>query len=223
MAVIKKHDFVEIEYTGRIKENNAIFDTTQEKVAKENELYDKDADYSPAIICIGEHNILKALDEEMIGKETGKEYAFEVSADNAFGRKDAKLIQLIPTNKFRQQNIQPIPGLQLNIDGVFGVVKTVSGGRCLVDFNHPLAGKDLIYNVKINRVVDDNKEKIQSLLKIHLQIKDVEIELKENSETIKLKHDLPKKTQEEFKKIVERTVPTIKNITFTIAEEKKEG
>ncbi len=219
MAIIKKHDFVEIEYTGRIKEDSTMFDTTEEKVAKENNVYDKNADYSPVIVCIGENNLLKYLEEQLIGKETGNEYTFEISSENAFGRKDAKLIQLIPTSKFRQQNIQPVPGLQLNIDGVFGVVKTVSGGRCLVDFNHPLAGKDLVYNVKINRVVDDNKEKLNSLLKMHLNIKDSEIEFNEEAVNIKLKQSIPKKAQEEFKKIVERTVPYIKMVDFTIPEE----
>ena len=221
MPAIKKHDFVEIEYTGSIKGDGAVFDTTEEKVARENGLYDKNADYSPATICIGEHNILKALDEHMVGKETGKEYKFEVSSENAFGRKDAKLIQLIPASKFRQQNIQPIPGLQLNIDGVFGIVKTVSGGRCLVDFNHPLAGKDLVYNVKINRIVDDSKEKLNSLLKIHLNIKDAEIEAQEGNFNIKSKNKIPKEAQEEFKKIVERAVPSIKNIILTIPNENK--
>ena len=220
MAVIKKHDFVEIEYTGRIKEDSTIFDTTQEKVARENGLYDKNADYSPAVICVGENHVLKVLEYQMIGKETGKEYTFELSSSNAFGRKDAKLIQLIPTSKFRQQDIQPIPGLQLNIDGVFGVVKTVSGGRCLVDFNHPLAGKDLTYNVRINKIVDDNKQKLNSLLKMHLNIKDAEIEVKEDGTDIKSKQKIPKQVQEEFKKIVERTVPTIKKIDFTIPEDK---
>lgn len=221
MTMIKKHDFVEIEYTGRIKEDNTIFDTTEENVARENDLYDKNADYYPAIICVGENNILKGLEEQMVGKETGKEYTFDVNSGDAFGRKDAKLIQLIPTSKFRQQNIQPVPGLQLNIDGVFGVIKTVSGGRCLVDFNHPLAGKDLTYNVKIKRVVDDNKERLNSLLKMHLHIKDAEIELKEESAEIKLKHNIPKQAQEEFKKIVDRTIPSIKNVNFTILEERK--
>ncbi|MBS3104633.1 peptidylprolyl isomerase [Candidatus Woesearchaeota archaeon] len=255
MAVIKKHDFVEIEYTGRIKEDNSIFDTTEEKVAKENGVYNKNEDYIPVVICIGENNILKNLEEQMIDKETGKEYTFEISSNNAFGKKDAKMIQLIPANKFRQQNIQPIPGLQLNIDGVFGVVKTVSGGRCLVDFNHPLASKDLVYHVKINRVVEDNKEKIKSLLKMHLRIKDAEIELKEESNAselgderarelnansrsreqvelshsttrsqltadIKTKQKLPEEAQKEFKKIAERTIPGIKNINFTISQEK---
>ena len=220
MAAIKKHDFVEIEYTGRIKEDGTIFDTTEEKVANENHLHDKDADYSPAVVCVGEGNILQGLEEQMIGKEAGKEYVFEVKSDNAFGRKNAKLIQLIPTNKFRQQNIQPIPGLQLNIDGVFGIVKTVRGGRCLVDFNHPLAGKDLIYNVKINRIVDDAKEKLNSLLKMHLHIKDAEIEVKEESVDIKLKQKLPKDAQEEFRKIAGKTVPGIKNISFAAIENK---
>ena len=127
---------------------------------------------------------------------------------------------MVPTSKFRQQNIQPVPGLQLNIDGVFGIVKTVSGGRCLVDFNHPLAGKDLIYNVKIKRVVEDDKEKIKSLLKMHLHVRDAEIELKDGSAYVILKESLPKHAQEEFKKIAERTVPGIKNVSFTIPQEK---
>ena len=221
MAIIKNHDFVEIEYTGRIKEDNAIFDTTQENVAKENGVYNKNEDYMPVVICIGENNVLKNLEEQMIGKETGKEYTFEISSGNAFGKKDAKMIQLIPAGKFRQQNIHPVPGLQLNIDGVFGVVKTVSGGRCLVDFNHPLAGKDLVYHVKINRVVEDTKEKVKSLLKMHLRVKDAEIELKESSADIRLKENIPKQAQEEFKKIAERTIPDIKNVVFTIPEGKK--
>ena len=220
MSIVKKHDFVEIAYTGRIKEDGTIFDTTEEKIARENGLYDKNADYSPAVICVGENNMLKALEEQIIGKETGNEYTFEISSGNAFGKKDGKLIQLIPTSKFRQQNIQPIPGLQLNIDGVFGVVKTVSGGRCLVDFNHPLAGKDLVYNIKINRIVEHDKEKLQSLLKMHLHAKDAEIEMKESSAYINLKKSVPRQAQDELKKIAERAVPGIKNINFTIPQEK---
>ena len=221
MTIIKKHDFVEIEYTGRIKEDGTIFDTTDEKAAKESGMYDKNADYSPIVICIGENRLLKALEEQIAGKETGKEYTFEISPENAFGKKDAKLIQLIPTSKFRQQNIQPMPGLQLNIDGIFGVVKTVSGGRCLVDFNHPLAGKDIVYNARIIRIIEDGKEKLNSLLKMNFNIKDAEIEINEGSAVIKSKHNVPKNAQEELKRIAERTIPGIKTLDFTIIEEKK--
>ena len=221
MPIIKKHDFVEIEYTGRIKEDNSIFDTTQENVARESGVYDKDSDYRPLVICVGENHILKALEENLVGKETEKEYAFDINAENAFGKKDAKLIQLIPLSKFKQQNIQPFPGLHLNIDGVFGIVKTVSGGRCLVDFNHPLAGKDLLYNVKINKIVEGAKEKINSLLKTHLQVKDAEIDLKEDAVEIKIKEKISDEADAEFKKAISKTVPNIKNVSFTILQEKK--
>ena len=214
MATIKKHDFVEIEYTARTKEDNAVFDTTQEEVAKQEGVYNKNNDYSPLVISLGENTILKALDEQLIGKETGEEYTFEISAENAFGRKDARLLQMIPLSKFRQQNIQPVPGLQLNIDGVFGIVKTVSGGRCYVDFNNPLSGRDLVYNVKVKRIVEDDKEKLSSLLKLHLPIKDAEVEIKDGSAVIKSKSEIPKEAQEEFRKIVGRTIPTIKGIEF---------
>lgn len=219
MATVKKNDFVEIEYTGRLKEDNSVFDTTEEKAARENDIFDKDADYSPLVICIGENNILKGLEEQIVGKETGKEYKLEISHENAFGKKDARLIQLVPTSRFRQQNIQPVPGLQLNIDGVFGVVKTVSGGRCLVDFNHPLAGKDLVYEVKIKKIVDGNREKLDALLKTHLHIRDAEIELKEESASINIKHKIPPQVQEDFKKSVERAIPGIKNVSFAAAKE----
>ena len=220
MSIIKKHDFVEIEYTGIIKEDNKVFDTTEEKVAKENEIYDKNADYSPIIICIGENNILRGIEDEIIGKESGKEYKFELSANNAFGKKDARLIQLIPINKFQQQNIQPIPGLQLNIDGIFGVVKTVSGGRCLVDFNHPLAGKDLVYSVKINRIVEDVKEKFRSLLNSCLNIKAAEIEIKDEGVSVSLKNkksSIPNQALEEFKENAGRIIPSIKKIEFAVS------
>lgn len=221
MAAVKSHDFVEVEYTGRIKEDNTIFDTTEEKVAKENGVYSKNADYEPAVICVGESNVLKNLEEQMIGKEAGKEYTFEIASEDAFGRKNAKLIQLIPTSKFRQQNIQPMPGLKLNIDGMFGIVKTVSGGRCMVDFNHPLAGKELVYNVSIKRIVEDDSEKLKSLLKMHLQLKDARVDVKEGAAAIQTKKSIPKEAQEEFKKIAGRTIPSIKSIVFTIPEEKK--
>ena len=200
MAIVKNHDFVEIEYTGRVKEDNSVFDTQS------------------TVICVGENNLLKSLEEQLIGRETGKKYSFEINSEQAYGRKDARLLQLIPMNKFREQKIQPVPGLQLNIDGVFGVVKTVSGGRCYVDFNHPLAGKNLAYEVNLIRIVDDGAEKISSLLNFQLGIKDAKIELKDGSAAISSKNEIPKEAQEEFKKIAERAIPGIKAIEFIKAK-----
>ena len=218
MPTVKHHDFVEIDYTGRIKENNSIFDTTQEDVAKKERVHNKNTHYHPAVICIGEGMMMKSVEDYIVGKEIGKNYKIEVTAENAFGKKDARMLQMIPLNKFRQQNIQPVVGLQLNIDGMFGTVRTVSGGRCYVDFNHPLAGKDLVYEVKVNKVIEDDREKLKSLLDSHFHLHDAQIELKDGVASVSSKHEIPKEAAEEIKIIVKKMIPGIKDIEFAAEE-----
>ena len=222
METISKKDFVEIEYTGRIKENNLVFDTTSEKVAKENKL-NANSNYGPVIICIGEQQILSGLDKHIEGRESGKEYEIEIKPEDAFGRKDPKLIQLMPTAKFKQQKIQPMPGLQLNIDGVVGTIKTVSGGRTLIDFNHPLAGKELLYNVKINRKVTDENEKLLGYLKLTLGSKgsnDIKTEIIEGKAKITLKSKIPKEIQEMLNGKITSLIPAIKSAEFAVEDKK---
>jgi len=161
--------FIEIKYTGRIKDGE-VFDTTDKKVAEENNIYNPKTRYGPAIVCLGEQHLIKGLDEALKDKKEGK-YTIEVDAENGFGKRDAKLIQLIPTQKLKENNIRPFPGLQLNVDGQIATVKSVSGGRCMVDFNHPLSGKDLIYEVEILRDVEDDVEKVKSILEIEAKLK----------------------------------------------------
>lgn len=217
MAQIKKRDFIEIEYTGKVKEDNFVFDTTDEKTAKENNIYSDKMEYGPVVICVGEGNVLQGLDKKIEGKEPGS-YELELTPEESFGKKSAKFVQLIPTSRFRKQNIQPQPGLQINVDGMMGVVKTVTGGRTIVDFNHPLSGKELIYNIKINRIVKDNKEKINAVLKLGIGLKDAEVTMNEGEANIKLKQKLPKEVQEQLtKKIKELT--GIKKIQFSSEKE----
>jgi len=220
--MIKEKDFIELEYTGKLKEKNIIFDTTDEQTAKDNNLFDEKAEYKPIVICVGQQQIIKGLDKALIGKEPNKEYTIEVKPEEAYGKKNAKLIQLISTSKFQKQNIQPMPGLQVNIDGMLGIIKTVSGGRTLVDFNHPLAGKDLIYTIKINKVITDEKEKINSILKINLGIKEADIKVENNKATIKTKHEIPQQLKEELKKKLKELLPKIEEITILKSEKKGE-
>ncbi len=219
MEPIKKKDFVEIEYTGKLKEENVIFDTTDEKLAKENKLHGHD--YGPIIICVGEEQLLKGLDKNIEGKEIGKEYSIEMQPEDAFGKKNAKLIQLIPTNKFKQQKIHPMPGMQLNIDGMIGTIKTVSGGRTLVDFNHPLAGKEIYYKIKINKKITDDKEKLSSYLKLSLGTKDFKAEIIDSNAKINLKNEIPEEAKERLTKKITELIPGVKKAEFTIGEDSK--
>jgi len=160
---IEKGQFIELDYTGKL-EDGTVFDTTSKAVAEKAGLNPK-AQYKPAIICIGEAQLLPGLDEFLLSKGLGK-HTCELPAEKAFGKKDAKLLKLIPLSKFKKAKIEPFPGLEVNIDNHYGIVRSVSGGRVTVDFNHPLAGKDLTYDLDAKRVVEDKAEQVAALLEM---------------------------------------------------------
>jgi len=216
--MVKKGDFLEIEYTGIMKEEGIVFDTTDLEVAKANELYNEKANYDPIIICLGQGHLLKGLEEELEGKEIGKDLTIELSPEKAFGKKDVKFIKMIPYSVFRKQQIEPQPGMQVNVDGAIGMVKTAAGGRCLVDFNHPLSGREVIYKVKINKIITDDKEKIKSVLALSLNL-ETDIEIKENNAKIKIKKEIPKEIQENVIKNLKELIPSVKTFDFVIEKE----
>lgn len=216
---IKEGDFIEVDYTGKLKENKAIFDTTDEKLAKEANIHSENIAYGPVIICVGKGQILKGLEKKFIGKKQGK-FSTDLTPEEGFGKKDASLIQLIPQKKFVENKIQPMMGLQVNIDGALGIVRRVGGGRILVDFNHPLSGREVIYDVDIKRIVTDKKEQIQGLLSILMKVKPVDIKIEKDEAVIELKQELPKNVQEHMAKEFCDMVK-LKKITFKKAEEKK--
>ena len=165
MEKLAKNDFVEIEYTGKIKENNSIFDTNIPEEAKKLEL---DIKTRPYTICVGQNMILKAIDEFLLGKETSKQYTLNLPPEKAFGLRDRKLIKIMPISVFAKQNINPHQGMVFSFDNLLGKISSVSGGRVIVDFNNPIAGKDVVYEIRIKRKVIDEKEKVKSLLSAFL-------------------------------------------------------
>jgi len=216
--MLQKNDFIEVSYTG--KEGDFIFDTTEEGVAKEAGIHNPKAQYKPITICIGQGQILPGIDEELVGKEVGKEYTFNVPAEKAFGKKDAKLVQLVPTNKFKQAKITPQPGLQVDIDGQRGIIKTVSGGRTLVDFNHPLSGKDVEYNLKIVSKIDDVEKKVSSVVSAMLQMPAAKATVKDGKATVEVPFDIVKEVADMFGKKVMEVIPEVKE--FELVNPKKD-
>lgn len=173
---IKIKDFIEIDFTART-ESGVVFDTTIEADAKKANL--PEGDYKPIQICIGEGHILKGLDTNLEGKEIGKEYEFSLEPENAFGKRDPKLIRIIPIKIFREKDVHPYPGLSLAIDDMVATIRAVSGGRVITDFNHPLAGKKLIYKVIIRKKLENNEDKIKVLLQKYLRTDKFSIKEKE--------------------------------------------
>ena len=140
---IKKGDFVEIDYMGKLKETGDVFDVTSAEVAKQHKIYNPKAHYHSQIICVGEKQVVSGLDAALVNKEEKKTFTVELSPEIAFGKKDPKLMQLVPLQTFHKQQINPFPGLQLNLNGTLGTVRSVSGGRGVVDFYPSLPCRNL--------------------------------------------------------------------------------
>ncbi len=212
--MIKENDFVQIEYTGKVKDSNEVFDTTIEKVAKDEGIHNPAIPYGQYIICVGAGQILEGLEEELVGKEVGKDYTIKLAPEKAFGKKDGKLLKLIPTMQFKKQNVDPQPGMMLEIDGAVGTVRNVSGGRTIVDFNHPLSGKDIVYEVKIEKKIEDTAEKVKSALMLLLNTKEITVGVEGKKATITTKEEVPKELVEIATERVKKLVAEVEEMEF---------
>jgi len=158
---ISKGDFIEIEFTGKIKDTGEVFDTTYKKIAEDAGL--KIKEIKPFTFAVGHHMLPKGFDDDFEGKDVGKSYTLDLKPEKAFGKRDKSLIKMIPTKLFHEQKINPYRGLQLNLDGQIVRVLSSSGGRTMVDFNNPLAGKEIIYDYTITKEIKDDMEKVNAL------------------------------------------------------------
>ncbi|WP_461864315.1 FKBP-type peptidyl-prolyl cis-trans isomerase [Thermococcus sp.] len=170
---IKKGDVIRLQYTGKIKETGEIFDTTFEEVAKDAGIYSEKGIYGPVPIAVGAGHVIKGLDEQLEGLEVGKKYEIAVPPEKGFGRRDPRLIKTFTLGQFRRQGLYPFPGMDVEVttEGgkkLKGRVLSVSSGRVRVDFNHPYAGKTLIYEVEILEKIDDPIEKVKGLIELRI-------------------------------------------------------
>ncbi len=190
--VIEFHDFIELDYTGSMADGT-VFDTTSKEIAEKHHLAQENQSFSPVKICVGEKQLLPGLEEQLVGKETGKEYIVRLPPEKAFGKRDVRMLRVIPLATFMEHKTEPHPGMQVNVDGKLGIVSSISGGRVIVNFNHPLAGKDVSYTFTILRIITDLEEKIVSYLQRTLQFpeKSVTVSLSEGKAAVELPMALP--------------------------------
>lgn len=171
---VKKEDFVLIDFTGVVKETNEVFDTTIEKVAKEAGIHKEGAAYEPRLAVVGRGWVLKGMDERLIGLKVGKETKFTLNPEEGFGPRDPKKIEVVPYRLLRAEKIVPQPGITVKFRGKDAIIRSVSGGRVTLDYNPPLAGKNIIYDVEVKRILKNDTEKMAAL--IHRWFPSVEAE-----------------------------------------------
>ena len=169
---LQKGDFILIDYVARVKETNEVFDTTIEETAKNERLYKEGEIYEPKLVVVGEGWVLKALDESLTTAEVGKKSSVEIPPDKAFGARDSEKVKRVSLRHLTAKGITPSLGMRVEYNGKMATVRTLGAGRVLLDFNPPLAGKTLIYEMTVQKKLRTVKQKIAAL--IHRRIQAIE-------------------------------------------------
>ncbi len=105
----------------------------------------------PAQFVVGDGNLPEGFERVLIGLEPGDDGQFEIEPEDAFGAHRQENIQWMPEGRFDGMDLEP--GLIVSFaqaEGELpGVVQRIENGKVCVDFNHPLAGKRLIFDVSV--------------------------------------------------------------------------
>ena len=143
MAQAKSGDTVEVHYTGKL-DDGTVFDTS--------------ADREPLQFTIGEGEVIPGFEEGIVGMEAGEMKTINVPADKAYGSRRDQMVIQVDRNEF-PPDLDPQVGDQLQLmqpngQSIIVEVADVSDSVVTLDANHPLAGKDLVFDVQLVDVVD---------------------------------------------------------------------
>jgi FKBP-type peptidyl-prolyl cis-trans isomerase SlyD len=182
---LQKKDFVEIEFTARVKDTQEVFDSN---IKNDLEKSDLNVDAQPFVFALGEGMFLQGVEDSLIGKNLGQQ-KIDLEPEQAFGKRDSKLVKIIPMKVFHQQQINPVQGAMFNFDGKIAKILSVSGGRVIVDFNNPIAGKAVSYDINVLRKVEDLNEKVKSFINFLFK-RDMNFEIKEKKLILEIEKEL---------------------------------
>lgn len=117
----------------------------------------------PLAILMGAGNIIPGLEKALEGKVAGDQFQVTVPADEAYGQRNEQLVQRIP-KKYLPQNVTLRPGQSVVLNTQQGprMVTIVKIGLSVVDvdLNHPMAGKDLLFDIEVVEVRPASEEEL---------------------------------------------------------------
>ena len=117
----------------------------------------------PLAILIGHGNIIPGLEKAMDGRAAGDSFSTDVPAVEAYGEKREGLTQRVPKKHFGAQRLEP--GMQVVLNTNFGpravTIEKVGMSVVDVDLNHPMAGKDLHFDIEIVEVREASAEELE--------------------------------------------------------------
>lgn len=142
MAQAKRGDQVKVHYTGKLADG---------------QIFDSSAGNEPLEFTIGEGNLIAGFEEAVVGMSPGESKSAEILADQAYGPRRQDLVMVVE----RQQippSMHPEVGQLLELrhgddERLAVMVTDVSTATVTLDANHPLAGKNLTFDINLVEIV----------------------------------------------------------------------
>ncbi len=214
---MKDGDFITIEFTGKTKDNGEVFDTTNGETAITSGMYNPNANYGSVPIIVGAKQVIPGMEDAFREMNVGEKRTVDIPPEKSFGERKAELVTLVPMSAFKGSEVEPSVGRTVNVKGMEGRILSVDGGRVRIDFNHPMAGRTIEYDIEIKSELKDNVEKIQGVVRYFtgLKMEDSNPIIGDGEATITIqKADFPKAVKKNMADTVMKWVDGIKKVSF---------
>ncbi|MFX1369261.1 MAG: FKBP-type peptidyl-prolyl cis-trans isomerase [Promethearchaeota archaeon] len=164
-AVVKEGSLVYVDYVGKTRADGKVFDLTLEDVAKKEGLFREDDRYEPILVAVGSNWLLEAIEEELVGMKVEETKTIDVPPERGAGKRDPSLVKMIAKAKLEKQGVRIAIGEKITFGREQGVITQVLGRTARVDFNPPMAGKTLRFDVTVKGIVSEPDEKVFAVLR----------------------------------------------------------
>ena len=191
-ATVEAGDFVLIDIVGYTQDENQLFDTTKEEIARKEDVFSDEEIYQPRLIIVGQGWVPLGVDEALIGMKVGETKEIVLPPEKAFGLRDPKRIQILPKAKIKTEH-KIAPGMRVRLGSQSGIIRRVGGGRVTVDFNHALAGRSVRYELTLVQMYTKAVERVQALVQRRFYGVDpesIKVSARSSNVTITLSADL---------------------------------
>lgn len=146
--IIEKNTVVSVHYTGKFPESEEIFDTSKER--------------EPMEFLVGHKNMIEGFEQELLGAKKGDNREFTLLPERAYGHRNEDAIQEVPRDQFPADlEVGMMFQAQSDQGPMQFSINEISENSVKIDFNHPMAGKTLQFNVEVISIREASEEEIE--------------------------------------------------------------
>ena len=141
----------------KIKNNSEVLMHFSIKLADGSAVDSTKVDNKPAKFVLGDGSLTAGFEASLMGLEEGKSASFTLSPESTFGLSNPDNIHYVDLNKFNSETPALVGSIisftQPNGSELPGVIREIIADSVTVDFNHPLAGQTLIFDVDVLEII----------------------------------------------------------------------